>query len=81
VWVVPVTKGHAMEITRKGGAYQVDGWARLAPPDTEVYNPAFDVTPASYITAIITECGVARPDYLESLARVCEGSGSIHELG
>jgi methylthioribose-1-phosphate isomerase len=81
VWIVPITKGHAMEISRKGGAYQVDGWARLAPPDTEVYNPAFDVTPAAYITAIITECGVVKADYVESLARVCEGSGSIHELG
>jgi methylthioribose-1-phosphate isomerase len=80
-WIVPLGKGHAMEISRKGGAYQLDGWARLAPPDIEVYNPAFDVTPAAYITAIITECGVAGPDYIESLAAACEGSGSIHEIG
>jgi len=80
-WTVPITKGHAMEISRKGGAYQVDGWARLAPPDTEVYNPAFDVTPASYITAIITESGVAEPDFEQSLALLCMGSGSIHEFG
>jgi methylthioribose-1-phosphate isomerase len=80
-WVVPIAKGHAMEITRKGGAYQVDGWARVAPPGVEVYNPAFDVTPASFITAIITERGVARPDYVASLASACDGAGSIHEIG
>ena len=30
-------------------------------------NPAFDVTPHRYINAIVTECGVARPPYAESL--------------
>jgi methylthioribose-1-phosphate isomerase len=35
--------------------------------DTAVANPAFDVTPHRYVTAIITECGVARPPYFESL--------------
>lgn len=79
-WEVPVTKGHAMEITRKGGGYQVDGWARVAPPNIEVYNPAFDVTPASFITAIITENGVVRGDYPAALVEVCEGSGAIHEI-
>jgi methylthioribose-1-phosphate isomerase len=80
-WEVPLARGHVMEITRKGGAYQVDGWVRIAPPDVEVYNPAFDVTPAALVTAIITENGVATPDFATSLASVCEGSGAIHELG
>jgi methylthioribose-1-phosphate isomerase len=80
-WEVPLARGHMMDITRKGGAYQVDGWARIAPPDVEVYNPAFDVTPARYITAIITENGVATADYAVSLAKMCEGAGSIHDLG
>jgi methylthioribose-1-phosphate isomerase len=79
-WQVPIAKGHAMEITRKGGAYQVDGWARVAPPGVEVYNPAFDVTPAALITAIVTENGVASPDFGASLETLCEGSGGIHEL-
>jgi methylthioribose-1-phosphate isomerase len=79
-WEVPIAKGHAMEITRKGGAYQLDGWARVAPPGVEVYNPAFDVTPAEFITAIVTECGVVRPDYAVTLAGVCDGSGAIHEM-
>ena len=80
-WQVPIAKGHAMEISRRGGAYQIDGWARIAPPGIDVYNPSFDVTPAAYITAIITERGIARPDYAVSLAGACEGSGSINEIG
>lgn len=80
-WEMPISKGHAMEIVRRGGGYRMDGWVRIAPPDIDVYNPAFDVTPASYVTAIITENGVARPDYAASLAAVCEGSGALHEIG
>jgi methylthioribose-1-phosphate isomerase len=79
-WEVPIKRGHAMEISRKGGAFQVDGWARIAPPGVEVYNPGFDVTPAAFITAIITENGVATADFTASLAAVCEGSGALHEL-
>jgi methylthioribose-1-phosphate isomerase len=39
----------------------------FAPPGTRAWNPAFDVTPAELITAIITELGVLRPDALASL--------------
>ncbi len=39
-----------------------------APAGTAVYNPAFDVTPAGLVTAFITERGVLRPPYAESLA-------------
>jgi len=39
----------------------------VAPEGTRAENPAFDVTPARYVTAIITEKGVARPPYEESL--------------
>ncbi|MBN2404035.1 MAG: S-methyl-5-thioribose-1-phosphate isomerase [Coriobacteriia bacterium] len=74
-------KGHQLEIARKGGGFQFDGWFRIAPPGVEVYNPAFDVTPAEYVSAIITERGVARASYKESLAGLCSGSGAIHELG
>ena len=41
---------------------------RIAPPDTDVRNPAFDVTPAELITGIVTEEGVLRPPYATSLA-------------
>ena len=40
----------------------------LAPADSPAHNPAFDVTPADLVTAIVTEHGVARPPYRESLA-------------
>jgi methylthioribose-1-phosphate isomerase len=39
----------------------------VAPEGVEVENPAFDVTPARYVTAIITEKGVARAPYEETL--------------
>jgi methylthioribose-1-phosphate isomerase len=45
------------------------GPVRWAPPGTPVSNPAFDVTPAENVTAIITERGVHRAPYLQSLAR------------
>ncbi len=44
----------------------------MAPEGIGVANPAFDVTPARLVTAIITEEGVARPPYKESLARLVE---------
>ena len=40
-----LTKGHQMVIERKGGGYSFDGWFRITPPDVQVFNPAFDVTP------------------------------------
>ncbi len=45
----------------------------VAPKGVGVFNPAFDVTPAELVTAIITERGVARPPYVESLARLKRG--------
>jgi methylthioribose-1-phosphate isomerase len=39
-----------------------------------VANPAFDVTPNRYVTAIITERGVARSPFTESLRDLCGGS-------
>lgn len=48
------------------------GYRAVAPvcPDIAVYNPAFDVTPARLVTAIITERGVARAPYPETLAEL-----------
>lgn len=43
---------------------------RLAPDGIAVHNPAFDVTPNEFIHAIITDKGVARPPYTESLRRI-----------
>ena len=47
----------------------IDG-SQVAPDGTEVYNPAFDVTPAELITAIITEKGVVYPPFQESLKKI-----------
>jgi len=43
---------------------------RMAPEGVGVFNPAFDVTPHELITAIITECGVIRPDYVTNIAKI-----------
>lgn len=75
-----LSRGHKLQISRRGGAFQLDGWARIAPLNVPVVNPAFDVTPAKYVTAIITERGVARPDYETSLALLSMSAGGIHEV-
>lgn len=46
------------------------GESQITPDDTPVANPAFDVTPARYITAIITERGIAYPPFEESLKKL-----------
>ena len=57
----------------------------IAPPNVRVRNPAFDVTPARLIAAIITEMGVLRAPYDESLreafARAAEGTKSSRAEG
>jgi methylthioribose-1-phosphate isomerase len=40
---------------------------RVTPEGARIRNPAFDVTPARYVSGIITECGICRPPYVESL--------------
>ncbi len=43
------------------------GATTVAPPDAQVYNPAFDVTPGHLITAFVTEYGVIHPPYHETI--------------
>jgi methylthioribose-1-phosphate isomerase len=57
---IPIEQRAASEVTHVGGV-------RMAPVNTEVQNPAFDVTPNRYVSAIITERGVARAPYTETL--------------
>jgi methylthioribose-1-phosphate isomerase len=59
-----IPSGAAVVIEERDAA-EVRGVAgrQTAPADSPVYNPAFDVTPAELITAIITERGVVRPPY------------------
>jgi methylthioribose-1-phosphate isomerase len=58
---IPIEERNDREVTHVGAN-------RLTPEGARVRNPAFDVTPAKYVTAIITERGIARPPYHESLA-------------
>jgi methylthioribose-1-phosphate isomerase len=60
---IPIEERSADEITHHGGR-------RLAPAGVSVRNPAFDVTPARYVTAIVCERGVARAPYEESLRKL-----------
>ncbi len=57
---IPIEEREAGEVSRCGGAATV-------PDGVAVWNPAFDVTPADLITAIVTDAGVARPPFTESL--------------
>jgi methylthioribose-1-phosphate isomerase len=57
---IPIEQRPHKEVTHHGGK-------QMAPDGVEVENPAFDVTPSRYITAIVTERGVARAPYPESL--------------
>jgi len=62
---IPVEQRAGEEVAALAGT-------RLAPDDTEVENPAFDVTPAVLVTAIVTENGIARPPYTETLAALAD---------
>ena len=44
----------------------------MAPAGVKKYNPAFDVTPSRYITAVVTEKGIVRPPYEENLRKIME---------
>ena len=57
---IPIEERDPVEVTHIGEQ-------QLAPEGVDVHNPAFDVTPNRLITAIITDKGVARPPYDESL--------------
>jgi len=61
---------------RSGKEMVIIGETRIAPVDVDGRYPAFDVTPAELITAIITDSHVARPPYAESLVRAVEETGS-----
>jgi methylthioribose-1-phosphate isomerase len=58
---IPIEERRDREVTHVGPA-------RLTPAGARVRNPAFDVTPSRFVTAIITERGIARAPYGESLA-------------
>ena len=61
--LIPIEERAPEEVTHIKGQ-------QIAPNGTQVMNPAFDVTPNEYVAAIITEKGVARPPFVESLKKL-----------
>jgi methylthioribose-1-phosphate isomerase len=57
---IPIEQRNAKEVSHIAGK-------QMVPDGVTIENPAFDVTPAKYVSAIITEKGLARPPYSESL--------------
>jgi methylthioribose-1-phosphate isomerase len=57
---IPIEQRSPIEVSHHAGK-------QLTPNNAGIWNPAFDVTPAKYVTAIITERGVLRAPYGESL--------------
>ena len=62
---IPIEERNAREVTHVGSA-------QLTPEGAAIWNPAFDVTPHRYIAGIITDRGIFRPPYIESLKRAFE---------
>jgi methylthioribose-1-phosphate isomerase len=62
---IPIEQRSADEVTHVAGK-------RIAPEGVLVENPAFDVTPAKYVTAIITEYGILRPPFVPSIQRLAD---------
>jgi methylthioribose-1-phosphate isomerase len=62
---IPIEERSAREVTHVGTS-------QLAPAGAQIWNPAFDVTPHHLISGIITERGVFRAPYLESLKQAFE---------
>jgi methylthioribose-1-phosphate isomerase len=63
---IPIEQRTPTEVTHVGNT-------RIVPEGVEVFNPAFAVTPNEFVTAIITEVGVARAPYTQSLAKLMKG--------
>jgi methylthioribose-1-phosphate isomerase len=64
---IPIEQRAPAEVTHVFGM-------QVAPAGTEAQNPAFDVTPARYVSAIITERGVARAPYEAALRELVGGA-------
>jgi len=67
---IPIEQRNPAEVTHIAGK-------AITPKGVGVENPAFDVTPAKYVTAIVTERGIARAPYDESLARLARDEARL----
>src|SRR5579862_4420407 len=68
---IPIEQRNAREVTHIAGK-------QMVPDGVGVENPAFDVTPAKYVAAIITEKGIARAPYADSLAALAGHEAEVH---
>src|ERR1700710_2061095 len=62
---IPIEQRNPREVTHSNGI-------QMTPDGVRIENPAFDVTPAKYITAIITERGVLHAPFTESIAAIAQ---------
>ena len=67
---IPIEQRNVKEVTHIAGK-------QMVPDGVSVENPAFDVTPAKYVTAIITERGIARAPYQDSLRRLAGAESKV----
>jgi methylthioribose-1-phosphate isomerase len=67
---IPIEERSSREVTHLGGS-------QLTPDGALIRNPAFDVTPCKLITGIITERGIFRAPYTESLKRAFESEAAV----
>jgi len=63
---IPIEQRNTKEVSHIAGK-------QMVPDGVQIENPAFDVTPAKYVTAIITERGIAKAPYSDSLRQLVEG--------
>src|SRR5262252_9625775 len=69
---IPIEQRNVKEVTHIAGK-------QMVPDGVFIENPAFDVTPAKYVTAIVTERGVAKAPYEESLRRLTAQEAEVHQ--
>ena len=67
-----IAAGAEIPIEQRDSKEIINGFGRItSPPEVPVYNPAFDVTPAELVTAIITENGISKPPHERALKKLC----------
>jgi methylthioribose-1-phosphate isomerase len=69
--LIPIEQRNAKEVTHIAGK-------QMVPDGVAIENPAFDVTPAKYVAAIITERGIARAPYEDSLRKLAADGAAAH---
>ncbi|MFN3975148.1 MAG: S-methyl-5-thioribose-1-phosphate isomerase [Dehalococcoidia bacterium] len=77
---IPIEERPPQEVTQMGWGWASEGRIlHSAPQGVPAWNPAFDITPADLVTAIVTEAGIAHPPYTHTLAPLAH-RGRKHSL-